>query len=378
MFLKRTWAEIDTSALIHNYKLIKSKTGNSHIMAVVKADAYGHTTEIVVPALEKAGVDSYAVSNLQEALELRELGVKSTILVLGYTPPEAFDTLAKYGISQTVYDVENAYLLSQSAQKVGIPIHIHIKLDTGMSRIGFDCRNDSLCGISEILKVLEMKMLKFEGIFTHFSVADSSSNDDKAFTQAQYTRFCKAVSYLEEYGYKPDFIHCCNSAGILNYPYSSDTNLCRAGIALYGLDPESKGSLDGFLPVMSFKSTVSFIKEIKKGDSVSYGRSFTAPKDMKIATVSAGYADGFPRKLSGKGYVLINGKKAEIIGKICMDQFMVDITEIDVKSGDEVLLFGNDLPVEEVAKAADTINYEIICGISKRVPRILKKEGNKI
>lgn len=369
MFIQRAWAEIDTSALLHNYKVIKENF-SSAVMAVVKADAYGHDVALVVPYLEKAGVDAYAVSNTEEALELRNLGVKKPVLILGYTPCEAFEVLAEYDISQTVYDLHTAIALSDTAQKCGKNINIHLKLDTGMSRLGFDCRNDELCGIDDILAVLKLRGLNFEGAFTHFAVSDGETDEDKEFTKAQYIRFSKVLDILDENGYQPKLRHCNNSAGILNYDFESD--ICRAGIVLYGLDPSGALKAKNLKPVMSVKSVVSFVKNIKKGDSVSYGRTFTAQNDMKVATISAGYADGYPRLLSGCGEVVINGKRAKIIGRVCMDQFVVDATDIDVKTGDEVLLFGKDLPVEEVASLAGTINYEIVCGISKRVPRIPK------
>ena len=201
-------------------------------------------------------------------------------------------------------------------------------------------------------------------------MADGKTAEEKEFTVAQHNRFANAVEILKNNGFEPEFIHCNNSAGILNYGFES--NVCRGGIALYGLDPESKAAIKGLTPAMSFKSVVSFVKEIKKGDTVSYGRTFTADKDMKTATISVGYADGYPRLASNKAYVLINGKKARVIGRVCMDQMVVDVTDIDVKNGDEILLFGKELPVERLAECAETINYEIVCGITKRVPRIPK------
>lgn len=368
MFLKRTWAEIDIKALVNNFELLQNKGGK--IMAVVKADAYGHNVGLVVPALDKAGAHSFAVSNVEEALEIRKLGVTKPILILGYTPADAFNLLCEYNISQTVYDYETAVLLSETAIKNSKNINVHIKLDTGMSRLGFDCRSSELNGLNDIIKTLNLGGLFFEGIFTHFAVSDGKEEEDKAFTLSQYERFSAVVETLKKNGFEPVYKHCNNSAGILNYAFDSD--IYRAGISLYGLDPESKAIVNGFMPVMTFKSVVSFVKEIKKGDTVSYGRTFTAKGNMKVATICVGYADGYPRLASNNAFVLINGKKARVIGRVCMDQLVVDVTDIQTQIGDEVLLFGKDLPVEALAECANTINYEIVCGITKRVPRIPK------
>lgn len=369
MFLKRAWAEIDTSALVNNFNLIKEKSCGK-VMAVVKANAYGHGVNFVAPALNKAGADWFAVSNIEEAIQLRELGIEKPILVLGYTPKEAFELLIKYNVSQTVYDYNSAVLLSNVAKANNSNIKIHIKLDTGMSRIGFDCRDDELNEIYDVLKTVSLQGLFFEGAFTHFAVSDSNEKDDIAFTKQQYKRFLKVLEALKEQGFEPTFKHCNNSAAVLNYGFKADIN--RVGISLYGLDPESKREIRGLKSVMAFKSVVSFVKKIKKGDSVSYGRTFVAEDDMMVATVSVGYADGYPRLASNKAYVLINGEKAKVIGRVCMDQLVCDVTNIKADVGDEVVLFGDGLPVEALAECASTINYEIICGVSKRVPRIPK------
>lgn len=368
MFLRRTWAEIDTNALISNFKLLKNKS--EKIMAVVKADAYGHNVGIVAPLLDKAGVDCFAVSNIEEAVELRKLGTQKNVLILGYTPPEAFNLLCEYDISQTVYDYNTAVLLSETAKKHNKCIKIHIKLDTGMSRLGFNCQNSELFALEDILKTLRLENLCFEGVFTHFAVSDGETENEKEFTIKQYNNFVNAVDVLKDNGFEPTYIHCNNSAGVMNYGFKSSVSRC--GIALYGLDPKSKTLVEGLTPVMSFKSVVSFVKEIKKGDTVSYGRTFKADKNMKTATVSVGYADGYPRLASNKAYVVINGKKAKVLGRVCMDQLVVDVTDIETKVGDEVLLFGKNLPVELLAECAETINYEIVCGITKRVPRVPK------
>lgn len=366
-FLHRTWAEIDTSALIHNYNIIKNSVGDCRLISVVKADAYGHGTNIVIPALKSAGADFFAVSNIDEALELRSLKVDCPILILGYTPPTAAKTLCDNNIIQTVYSKDYAVMLSKEAVKAGATISAHIKLDTGMGRLGFDCRNDTLNGIKEAEGILDLKGLSFEGIFTHFSSADTDSD----YTTKQYSLFTCAVDILKEKCSTIKIIHCCNSAGLL-LEKEKFLNACRPGIILYGLSPDSNMKFsENLIPVMTLKSVVSMVKEVDSDTYISYGKTFKSQKKMRLATVSVGYADGYPRALSGKGRVLINGKSANIVGRVCMDQLIVDITDIEnVNMGDEVILFGKDLPVDEIASLSNTINYEIVCGISKRVPRI--------
>ncbi len=375
-FLHRTWAEIDLSALVHNFNLIKQMTHKSKIMAVVKANAYGHSVYDVAPVLDKAGADCFAVSNIDEALQLRELKISKPILILGYTPASCAKILAENNISQCVYSKEYALLLSEYSKKQNVNVNIHIKLDTGMSRLGFDCRTDGLCGLNTALECAELPHLKFEGIFTHFAVSDRTADSDDGFTQGQFKRFQKSVEYFEQNGLKAKMCHCANSAAIIK-DADKHLDITRPGIILYGIEPDSSSEFKkGLIPVMTLKSVVSMVKEINVGDTVSYGRIFKAQRKMKIATVTAGYADGYPRILSNKAYVLINGYKAKILGRVCMDQMAVDVSDIPhVKMGDEVILFGKDLPVNKLAKMADTIGYEIVCGISPRVPRIVKEEA---
>ena len=370
-FLHRTWAEIDTSALIHNFNVIKNSAANSRLMCVVKADAYGHETEIVLPALINAGADCFAVSNIDEALELRSQGVDFPILILGYTPPEAAKKLYENNIIQTVYDKDYGQKLSQYATQTGVKVKVHIKLDTGMGRIGFDCRTESLEGIAQIEKILSLDGLIFEGIFTHFSAADRSGDNEGEYTALQYSRFVKAVELIKSKCDTIKTVHCCNSAGLL-YEKDKHSSLCRPGIILYGLSPDKDMEFEEkLIPVMTLKSVVSQVKEVDRDTFISYGRTFKSDKKMRLATVSVGYADGYPRALSNKGEVLIKGKRAKIVGRVCMDQMVVDISHIDgVVMGDEVTLFGKDLPVDEIAQLCGTINYEIVCGVSKRVPRI--------
>ena len=373
-FLHRTWAEIDLDALVHNFDIIKKEAAGAKLMAVVKADAYGHSARIVAPLLEQHGADAFAVSNIEEAITLRGCGITRPILILGYTPVSMAAQLYLNDISQCVYSPEYAAALSERASSDGVKVKVHIKLDTGMSRLGFDCRDERLVGIDDAIAAARLKGFVFEGIFTHFAVSDRTETSEDGFTDKQYSRFCTAAERFEKAGLRPKYRHCCNSAA---FCLDSDKHfdMCRPGIILYGLTPSSDLKLkEAFVPVMTVKSVVSMVKTIKKGDTVSYGRTFTADREMKIATVTAGYADGYPRLLSNKGYVLINGKRANIIGRVCMDQMSVDVSDIeDVKQGDEVILFGKTLPVELLADMCGTINYEIICGISPRVPRITVK-----
>ena len=370
-FLRRTWAEIDISSLIHNLKEIKNKVGGKKIFAVVKADAYGHYAEFVAPLLEKEGVYGFAVSNLIEAEQLRDYGIKSPILILGYTPIELVKRLYDNDIIQAVYSKEYADMLSLSAQKENVTLKIHIKLDTGMGRIGFDCRTGDLFELDDAIKSAYLPNLKLDGVFTHFAVADRTESDEDGFTDEQNNRFDRVREAFLNEGFKDVIFHTANSATtILDADKYYDA--CRTGIILYGLTPNKELSIkEDLIPVMSFKTVVTMVKTVNKGDTVSYGRTFKVEKQMRLASIAVGYADGYPRALSNKGYVLINGKKAKIVGRVCMDQTVVDVTDIDdVKIGDEVLLFGKELPVEEIAELSGTINYEIITNISPRVPRV--------
>lgn len=369
-YLRRTWAEINSSALIHNFNKIRSLT-NAKIFSVIKANAYGHSVELVAPVLDKAGTDYFAVSNLEEAKEIRALGIKKPVLILGYTPPERAYELEEYNLIQTVFSVEFAEKLNDCAKQAGVIIHTHLKLDTGMGRLGFVFRNEGFESLEEIKKLKELKNLTIDGVFTHFASADVNTK----FTNEQYNRFVLAVKCLEESGFTFKLKHCCNSAGVLNHK-EMHLDAVRPGIILYGLTPDTSMDLgEDFLPVMSFKSVVSLVKNVKAGETVSYGQTYTFERDSKIATVTAGYADGVCRLLSNKGRVMVGGKYASIVGRICMDQFCIDVTDIEgIKSGDVVTLFGDGLPVEEFAANADTINYEVVCGLTKRVPKVLVED----
>lgn len=370
-FLKRTWAEINISALLHNLKIIKKNAGSKEIMAVIKADAYCHSTEIVAKVLWENGVRNFAVSNIEEAVELRELGVDGHILILGYTPTFNADLLIKHNVSQAVYSLEYAKELSLAAKNIGATINIHLKLDTGMGRLGFNCRNKKLCEMDDLLESARLPYLVTEGVFSHFAVSDGIDEESLEFTKKQQELFISAVKFLEDNGINPIMRHTNNSAALFT-ANDDGTNLCRPGIVLYGLTATGATTAEEkLIPVMTFKSVVSMVKTLDKGDTVSYGRTFTVSGPTTVATVTAGYGDGYPRALSGKGYVMIHGKRAKILGRVCMDQFVVDVSDIEnVKRGDEVILFGKEPTATDIADICGMINYEIVCGISKRVPRI--------
>lgn len=382
-FLKRAWAEINLDTALYNWNEIVKLSAGRKIMPVVKADAYGHGANTLAKFYEDNGADCFAVSNLNEAIKLRKHGIKKDILVLGFTPIMNIQQIYDFNVTQAVYCLDYAKQLSKAACDNNLVINAHIKLDTGMSRIGFDCRNDCLSGLLEVKECLSLPSLKFNGIFTHFSSADSYEADDINFTEKQYSLFKKAVDSLKKSGFEFEYIHCSNSAGSA-LRGSDYGNLIRPGIILYGLPPAA--GLDiGYTPkqVMSVKSLVSMVKEINSSDSVSYGRLFTATKKTKVATIPIGYADGYPRAMSNQGKVIINGQFAPIVGRICMDQMTVDVSNIEnVDIGTEVTLIGQDgglsITFDDIANMCNTISYEITCDISVRMPRVYIKDGKII
>ncbi len=383
-FFKRTWAQIDLDAIKYNYISLRKKVPeSSKIMGIVKADAYGHGVEKVSKQLSELGISAFGVSSLSEAEQLRRFGIREPILILGYTPISLVSELYEYDITQTVYESGYAEELSKSAKDRGVNIKIHIKLDIGMGRLGFPACDDGC--INEIIKVSRLENIQIDGIFAHFPSADFDGDIDGSITNSQAELFLKRCNQLEEKGVKLPIRHCCNSAGALTVGQNGCAlDMVREGISLYGLSPSEKlrNALD-LKPAMELKTVISMVKTIHKGDTVSYGRTFTADRDMKVATVCIGYADGYPRQLSGRGYMLVNGKKAPIIGRICMDQLILDVTGIEgVYRGMTVTVFGKDgdtfLSVDEVAKLCDTINYELICIVGKRIPRVFVKNGEVV
>ena len=369
-------------AAISNYHAIKKQIGDdTKICCVIKADGYGHGAVELAKLYSELFCDYFAVSNLDEALELRDADIKEPILILGYTPANRAKDLADNDISQAVYGMDYAQMLSDECVKADVQCKIHIKVDTGMSRIGFMCQQfpRDKYSVKEIKAACDLPALIPQGIFTHFAVADECE-DGKAYTDMQYDAFVKTVDMLKCMGTTFEITHCSNSGAIIDHK-DKKLDMVRAGIILYGLSPS--GKLKDKLelePIMRLKTMVSYVKEIKKGTTVSYGRTFTADRDMKIATVPVGYADGYIRAFAKDGYMFIKGKKAKIIGRICMDQTMLDVTDIeDVEIGNVCVLFGNgrggEPTPDDVASWGNTINYEIVCSVSKRVPRLYRRDG---
>ena len=359
--LGRSWVEIDIGQLKKNYLIYKGllKRGQD-IIAVVKADAYGHGDAETALALQEIGAMHFAVSNIEEAKKLREAGIVGTILILGYTPLALFEELIEYDIIQTLVSEEYA----KQASETGLPIKAQFAVDTGMNRIGLDGDDADKC--VEIIEHYSKKM-NLVGIFTHLAAADE--NDE--FTTVQIEKFheiTKRVAHL-----KLPFVHCLNSAGGM-WHNQGTTAFVRLGITLYGLTPNYEKALpNGIKPILTWKSVISMVKTITSGEFVGYGLSYKSEKNRKIATIPTGYADGYSRMLSNKGSVFIKGKRAPIVGKVCMDQFMVDVSDIDdVCLGDEVVLIGDGYSADDIANEIGTIGYEVTCNISKRVPRIFK------
>ena len=380
--VKRTWAEISLNAIEHNYNVIRNKVADdTKVCCVIKADGYGHGAVELSQVYEKLGADFFAVSNIDEGIEIRKSGSKLPIVIVGNTPVSEAENLAEYDISQAVFSLEYAKELSEKCVEEDCICKMHIKVDSGMSRIGFMCQEfpRDEYSIEEICEACCLPNLEVEGLFTHFCVSDEDA-EGREFTNKQYENFIHVRDSLKKRGVDISVVHCSNSGAIEDYPETC-CDMVRAGIILYGLAPSSKlaDRLD-LVPAMTLKTVVAFVKEVQKGATISYGRTFTADRKMKIATVPIGYADGFIRQNAKDGYMMVNGKKAKIVGRICMDQTMLDVTDIeDVKTGDEVVVFGtgeNGEPTaDSLAENTGTINYETVCLVGKRVPRIYIKDG---
>lgn len=375
--LNRAWAEISLDNIAHNIREIRRITGkNAEIMGVVKADAYGHGVMEVAKTLLENGASRFAVSMLDEAIQLRRAGIEVPILILGYTDPRRANEIIENDVTQSVFSHDLAQALSDEAVRQGKKVKIHIKIDTGMSRIGF------LPGYSAVKNVVEISRLPniiIEGLFTHFATADEKNRE---YTNTQFERFMSICCELQRIGIHIPVKHCANSAAIIEYP-EMHLDMVRPGIILYGMYPSddvNKAKID-LKPAMTLKANVIMVKEVEKNTSISYGRIFTTGRTSKIATIPIGYADGFNRMLSNKGKVLINGEFAPVVGRVCMDQCMVDITDIgsDVEVGDEVVLIGaqgqNNITAEDVAQTIGMINYELVCIVGKRIPRAFVKDG---
>ena len=383
-FLRRTWAEINLDAVNNNIQQIKSiiKPGVK-LCAVVKADCYGHGYAYTTAEMAAAGADWFAVSNLAEALQLRRVGISAPILILGYTPPDKAAELVYNDISQAVFSEDYAEKLSAAAVFSGIQVNAHIKIDTGMSRIGFLYHDtvEDYPTVDEIERVCRLPGLKPEGIFTHFSSADCA--DGEAFTRIQYDLFLSVTERLRGRGIEFPLRHCSNSAAILDYP-EMNLDMVRAGVILYGMYPSSAVSRRiPLLPVMELKTVVSMVKALPAGTPVSYSRTFETTGPTTLATVPIGYADGYPRLLSNRADMLLGGKRVPVRGNVCMDQCMLDVTGLpDVHEGVEVTVFGREgnerVTADELAAKAGLINYEVTCGLSRRVPRVYVKNNEMI
>ena len=375
----RIKALISLDAVEYNFQQMKKniKEGTK-IIAVIKADAYGHGAVPIAKMIQEHDyIWGFATATAQEALQLKRAGITKPVLVIGLVFEEYYEILAENEIRMAVCDLETARKFAEAGKKVGKPVHIHIAVDTGMTRIGYADNEESA---REVLLVSKLENLEIEGLFTHFARADEY---DRTPAMVQLKRYLHFGELLEKVGVSIPVHHCSNSAGIIRVP-EANLNAVRAGITIYGIYPSEEVERDivDLKPVMELKSHISYVKEVQPGTEVSYGGTYVTDRMTKMATVPVGYADGYPRALSGKGWVLVHGKKAPICGRVCMDQFMIDVTDIgDVKMGDEVTLLGKDgeetITADTLGDLSGRFSYELICDINKRVPRIYIKDGKE-
>lgn len=373
----RVRADINLDAFSHNLNEIERVIDpNTKVIAVIKTDGYGHGAIPLAHMMEsRDDIWGYAVATVEEGMALRRAGMKKSILILGYTFPEQFPEIVSHDLTPAVFSYDTAELFSEEACRQGKNLKIHIKLDTGMSRIGFQICQDNA---DEIAQIAELPNIVIEGIFTHFAKADET---DKDFTKMQAESYQRMIQWLKDREIEIPIRHISNSAGIVDLP-EYNLNLVRAGIILYGLWPSDevcKENID-LRPLLSLKSHLVHVKTLEAGRSISYGGTFRTDTEKRIATVPVGYGDGYPRSLSNKGYVLIRGKRAPICGRVCMDQFMVDVTDIpEAKPGDEVTLIGTDgtdqITMEELGELSGRFNYEFACDLGKRIPRVYYRDG---
>ncbi len=368
----RVYAKIDLQAIAYNMKQMKQRIGgDAQLAAVVKTDGYGHGAVPIAQLFEDTDyVWGYAVATLEEAVSLRRAEVKKPVLVLGCIFPDQYEEMASWEIRPTVYTKEMAEGMSQAAVKLHKTVYFHIKIDTGMGRIGFPVSEESADTIADIEKLPGVEL---EGMFTHFAKADET---DPAFTQEQHEKFVWMQDALERRRLQISCLSCDNSAGIIDFPEFRHS-LVRAGIALYGMYPSDEVDQNAvpLKPALELISHISYVKDVQEGTPISYGGTFVAEKNMRVATIPVGYGDGYPRSLSNKGEVLIRGKRAKILGRVCMDQFMVDVTDIpDAAFLDPVTLIGQDgeerITVEELGALSGRFHYEFVCCLGKRIPRV--------
>ncbi len=374
----RLLAEINLDSIAKNVRAIKERLDEkTKLLAVVKADAYGHGAEEVSKVCLFNGADELAVATCDEGVQIRNCSIKVPILILGNTVLGQIETVINYELTQTVFSFERAKIMSEIARKIGKTAYVQIKIDTGMSRIGFLPNDDE---ILEIKKIFELPNIKVTGVFTHFATADEK---DKSFTLEQFRKFEYVTKKLNEMGYTDFDRHCANSGTILDLK-EFQMDMVRAGIIIYGMYPSEEVRKEVKLyPAMSLKTQISYVKELEKGVSIGYGRTYFTKRKTKVATIPIGYADGYFRAFSNKAKVIVNGEFAKVIGNVCMDQTMIDVTDIkDVKEGDCVIVMGKEnekqVLAEDLAKIAGTINYEIVCNVGKRVPRVYIKNGEII
>ena len=366
-----TWAEIDLAAIKHNLSAIKRAVGNAGIMVMVKANAYGHGMLEVSRVCCQEKVDFFGVASLDEALTLKQEIKDIPILVLGYIPPSDAITVVAQDIRPCIFTLESALVMSKAAIQLNRSAYLHIKLDTGMGRIGFLPDDNSLDLLQEIAA---LPGVTIEGIFTHLAEADL---EDSSFTREQIKTFTRFINQLEERGINIPLKHCSNSAALMNFP-EAHFDMVRAGILLYGLfpSPPIKPEKIDVIPAMTLKSRVSYVKTLPAGHSISYNRTYYCPQETRVATIPIGYADGYSRLLSNRVQALINGKLVPLVGNVCMDMCMFDVSGVgEVKEGDEVILFGrpeDGVTADDVARAMGTINYEVVSSLGSRVPRIYK------
>ena len=368
--LKRTWAEISLDNLTHNFETIRRQVGpKAKLLGVVKADAYGHGAVRVAKHLERLGAGYLAVSNLDECEELRVNGITLPILMLGFTPADQAGRILKNDMTQAVPNLAIAEAYSSAAVHAGGTMKVHIKLDTGMGRLGFQCDDAHFdASLRDILKILTLPGLDVEGVFTHFCVSDEAADECVEFTKVQHDRFLRMIDAVETQGnFRFRLHHCCNAGGIASYPEWA-WDMVRCGIILYGTGDLAERM--GMKPVMTVKTTVSTIKDFDPDTSISYGRQFFTTRPSRIAVLPIGYADGLFRALSGKLRVLTPYGEAQQVGRICMDMCMIDVTDLpQLRVGDEIEVFGEHQLIESAAKQCGTISYELLCAVSKRVPR---------
>lgn len=375
MIPARVYMQVNLDAVITNVLNVRKKVGDSiRLMAIVKTDAYGHGAKVISKALGEVGVDYFGVATVEEGIELRRAGIDKPILILGYVYPEEYTDLINNDLMHAVFCYDNAVELSLKAKEMGKRAKIHIAVDTGMGRIGFIPNDKS---VEEIKKINSLDNIVIDGIFTHFACADSS---DKTSCNNQKKIYFEFLNKLKKADIEIPVKHMDNSAGIIDYDFDF-LDMVRIGIMTYGLYPSNEVKKESFplCPAMEIFSRVSYVKKVPKGFTVGYGSTYTTDKETEIATVSIGYGDGYPRALSNKGRVLINGNYCKIIGRVCMDQLMVDVTDLNVHQGDKVTVVGKDngkeITVEELADAAGSFNYEFCCCINMRVPRVFIKDG---